>query len=200
MHCHTSRHSPCSLVDPVALIKHLMEKGLDGVVLTEHHYLWTKDELTWLGEKCGAGHNFVILSGQEVGTDKGHVLVYGAAKTIDEIVSLRELRESFPEAALVWAHPFRWNACPVEDELLNPFFDGIEVLNSNQLPHENGASLHSWKKHAYNAIGGSDTHSMEQAAMFPTLFEKKISNIDELVREIKARRCKPADNDFYTLS
>ena len=200
MHCHTSKYSSCSMVDPVKLVQLVMERGLNGIILTEHHYLWQEDEIEWLRKKSGAGSDFVILSGQEVGTDKGHVLVYGANKTIDEIFTLSELRKSFPAAALVWAHPFRWHGNPSDDDLTHPFFDGIEVLNSNQLPHENRDSLYSWKRLAFNATGGSDTHSIDQAASFPTFFEKSIITMEELVREIKKKRCKPAPGSPYTLS
>ncbi|MDH3974101.1 MAG: PHP domain-containing protein [Deltaproteobacteria bacterium] len=200
MHCHTLRHSPCSDVDPVTLVRLAMKRGLGGIVLTEHHYLWQEDQLRWLKKKSRAGKDFLILSGQEVGTDKGHVLVYGADKTIDEIFTMEELREGFPRAALVWAHPFRWHGCPTDEELTSPLFDGIEVLNSNQSPGENSLSLDSWKRLSFNAIGGSDTHSKDQAATFPTRFEKAIETMEDLVREIKARRCKPAERNLYTLS
>lgn len=200
MHCHTSKHSTCSIVDPVTLVNLVKKRGLNGIVLTEHHYLWQRDEIAWLKKKSGIEKNFTILSGQEVGTDKGHVLVYGADRTIDEIFTVSELRAAFPEAALVWAHPFRWHGCPQDEELTSSLFDGIEVLNSNQSTSENSVSFDTWKRLSFNALGGSDTHDKDQAAIFPTFFEKEIKTIDDLVREIKERRCKPAENSLYTFS
>lgn len=200
MHSHTSMHSPCSVVDPVTLVNLVSKRGLNGIVLTEHHYLWQVEELEWLRKKTGVKKDFLILSGQEVGTDKGHVLVYGADRTIDEIFTLEELRATFPGAALVWAHPFRWHGCPSDEDLTSPLFDGIEVLNSNQSVSENALSLDSWKRLSFNAIGGSDTHSKDQAATFPTIFEKRLETMEEIIQEIKERRCKPAENSFYTLS
>ena len=45
LHMHTSRHSPDSVMDPFALVRRAVEIGLDGVVITEHDWLWTENEL-----------------------------------------------------------------------------------------------------------------------------------------------------------
>lgn len=88
MHCHTSRHSPCSVIEPAMLVRRVMEKGLQGLIMTEHHYLWTDDEIGALKKEAGVDDSFVILSGQEVGTDMGHVLLFGADRTVGEVCTL----------------------------------------------------------------------------------------------------------------
>jgi hypothetical protein len=40
MHCHTSEHSPCSRVRAVDHVRDCLRRGMDGLVLTDHHYLW----------------------------------------------------------------------------------------------------------------------------------------------------------------
>jgi hypothetical protein len=47
-------------------------------------------------------------------------------------MSMAELKRKVPHTAVVWAHPYRNNQdLPEEEDLLNPLFDGIEILSSN---------------------------------------------------------------------
>ena len=45
LHMHTTRHSPDSFMDPFALVHRARQIGLEGVVITEHDWLWTEEEL-----------------------------------------------------------------------------------------------------------------------------------------------------------
>ena len=63
LHLHTSRHSPDSVIDPFELLDRARAAGLDGVVITEHDYLWPEDELD---ELRAAAPDLVVLSGVEV--------------------------------------------------------------------------------------------------------------------------------------
>ena len=98
MHAHTSKHSPCSLLDPVTLVKKVLKKGLQGLVITEHHYLWPEGELNELRIKAEIPDHFVLLSAQEVETDFGHIMVFGLDKTITEKTAVSTLREQHPGA------------------------------------------------------------------------------------------------------
>ena len=64
LHMHTTRHSPDSQMDPVALVRTARQIGLDGVVITEHDWLWTEAELSEL-RKMEPG--LVVLAGIVVG-------------------------------------------------------------------------------------------------------------------------------------
>ena len=132
MHCHTKEHSPCSEISALDLVSKAIAKGLHGVVLTDHHYLWSKGELSDLKQKAGCPGNFLVLSGQEVTTrDYDDVLVYGASKTFAFGTPLTEIRKQEPDSAIVWAHPFRGTKRPDIGQLFNPIFDAIEIFNRN---------------------------------------------------------------------
>src|SRR5436305_12650066 len=74
LHLHTTRHSPDSRMDPLVMLRRAEELGLDGVVITEHDWLWTEAELDVLR----ALHpGLVVLAGIEVSAREGHFLVYG---------------------------------------------------------------------------------------------------------------------------
>ena len=191
IHAHTSRYSKCSSIDPVALVRQAHRKGLQGIVITEHMYRWSAEELARLRLECEVENNFLILAAQETRTDIGDILVYGAPRTIAESISLKELRELYPDAALVWAHPFRNGNVPKAKQLLDPMLDAIEVFNTNHTSMENYLALSLWHKYKFTAVSGSDTHSVENAAVFPAQFDHPISDIYELAAEIKNARCKP---------
>ena len=109
-HLHTSRHSPDSIISPQVLIARARAVGLDGVVITEHDYLWKPDELAELAARAG---DLMVFAGAEVSTREGHFLVYGLPD-LDLApcgVGLAELLEVVRrhDAAIVAAHPFRWD-------------------------------------------------------------------------------------------
>ena len=45
LHLHTNRHSPDSQIHPLALFRRAQKIGLNGLVITEHDWLWTEEEL-----------------------------------------------------------------------------------------------------------------------------------------------------------
>src|SRR3954471_2905906 len=117
LHMHTTRYSPDSRMDPLVLCRRARAVGLDGVVITEHDWLWTDAEL----EELRAPHpGLVVLAGMEVSAREGHFLVYG----ISDPSALRpgvgvarlcgEVRRQ--GGAVVAAHPFRWGQ-PFDDIL-----------------------------------------------------------------------------------
>ena len=191
MHCHTSKYSRCSQIDPVSLVRQVKKKELQGVIITEHHYLWGADEIKALRVEAELDENFLIMAGQEVGTDIGHVLVFGASRTIEEEIRLADLRADFPGAALVWAHPFRDGSIPDEKKLLNPMMDAVEIFSMNQTPKENYLGLKAWHKYKFTAISGSDAHAEGMAGIYPTQFDHPVLEIQDVVSEIKKSRCKP---------
>lgn len=192
LHAHTAEHSSCSRVKAVDLLHFVIEQGIQGVVLTDHHYLWGDGELGQLRILSGIPDGFLLFSGQEVTTfDFGDVLVFGAGEPIKPWIYLSELRSRYPGAALVWAHPYRGMRCPTSIDLLNTAFDAIEILNQHQGPDGNADGLRDWNKWGFAATGGSDIHTHDPLALYPTEFATKISNLADLVLAIKSGSCRP---------
>jgi len=192
LHLHTDRYSPCSCLDPLDAVVGVRRGGLHGLVITEHHYLWPDEELGALKAAASLDGDFVLLAGQEVDTDVGHVLVLGAERTIARPLALTELRRLHPAAALVWAHPFRDGALPVDAQLCTPLVDAVEILNSNQTDAENDLGLAAWRRLRLRATGGSDAHAEDTVGRYPTVLERPVTRMAELVGEIRAGRCHPA--------
>lgn len=192
MHCHTSEHSRCSRVSAVELVQRVHAKGLQGIVLTDHHYLWIETELQNLRRAAKVPEHFLIFSGQEVRTaDLGDVLVYGAEMLLARGTTLEQLRALAPAAALVWAHPYRRGHRPTAAELNHPLLDGLEIFNSNHNVRDNCRALQDWHRERFTAIAGTDTHGGSYAGLYPTLFDHPVTTVAELAEEIRHGRCRP---------
>jgi predicted metal-dependent phosphoesterase TrpH len=192
-HCHTSEHSTCSYVSAADLVRRVCEVGLQAIVLTDHHYLWSDKELAHLRRRAGVPAIFCILAGQEVETyDFGHILVYGARATIPAMrISLLQVREQNPEAAIIWAHPYRDKAIPHPDRLMDPLIDAVEVFTSNYTVLEAARALRDWHTCKFTATSGTDTHALSYAGAYPTIFDHPFDSIAGLVGEVQAGRCRP---------
>ncbi len=192
MHCHTAEKSRCSSVPAVELIRRVLARGLQGIVLTDHHALWSAAELLTLRYQAGVPDHFLILSAQEVTTkEHGDLLVYGAEAALPKGTPLEQIRQAWPQAALVLAHAFRKGRHPSDEQLLNPLLDGVEIFSSNHGVAENSRGLADWHRLRFIAIAGTDTHGAQYAGAYPTIFDHPVATINELASELRAGRCRP---------
>lgn len=192
MHCHTVEHSSCSAVSALELVGQVYAKSLHGIVLTDHQYLWSDSELLDLRRASKVPDHFLVMSGQEVFTPElGDVLVYGATESLSYGTSLEVIRSLFPDAALVWAHPYRRGKRPTGEILRSPLIDGVEIFNSGHSVRENSRGLQDWHREKFTALAGTDTHGASYAGIYPTLFDHPVRTIYELASEIRRGRCRP---------
>ena len=192
MHCHTAEHSSCSHASAAEIAQRNFDIGLHGTVLTDHHYFWPPEEIEELRRKLKVPDYYLILSGQEVTTPElGDVLVYGADVAIEKGTRLASIRNHIPEAAIVWAHPFRHENIPIRDNLFHPLIDGIEIFSSNHTVVESNRGLRNWHDLKFTAIAGTDTHALSYTGLYPTIFDHPILTVRELALEIRAGRCRP---------
>lgn len=199
IHTHTSEHSPCSKISAVDLVEAVYGQGVSGIVLTDHHYLWQDADLDALRLKCSVPSDFLILAGQEVFTsDFGDVLVFGANKSISKGISLSSIREQYPDAALIWAHPYRSGIIPNEIELFDSSLDAIEIINPYQKKTENIKGVGDWSTWGFTATSGSDIHQVSFAEFFPTHFVGNITDIQGIISCVKEGSCYPEIGKYKT--
>lgn len=191
LHCHTSRHSPCSQLPPDLAVREAAQQGLHGLLLTEHGYWWPDAELAELRARAGVPEHFILLAGQEVDTELGHLIVIGAGLSLPGRYQAADLQQRFPDAALIRAHPFRHGSVPGDPGLRHPALAAIEIFNRNQYPAENIAALRAWHRLRFTATAGSDAHLPGQVGSFPTLLDHPVRTLPELAAEIRAGRCRP---------
>lgn len=159
-HVHTSRHSPDSIISPAELVDRARRAGLDAVVITEHDYQWPPDELAELNAGLDG---LVVLSGAEVSAREGHFLVYGLPDLaeVPPGVALGDLLAVVRrhEAAVVAAHPFRWEQdFPALVAQHGPSFHGVELVSNNVTPATRGLTEAALRATPMPATGSSDGH------------------------------------------
>lgn len=198
MHCHTSNRSACSHVSAVELVRKAFQVGIHAIVITDHHYMWDDEELELLRKESGVPEIFQIFSGQEVTTtDYGDILLYGAGKIYEkQKYTLAQIREHEPDAAIIWAHPYRNKKIPKPEKLLTPLIDGVEIFSSNYTITEASCALKDWHSYKFTAIAGTDTHAYSYTGSYPTIFDHPLESVHDLVAEIKAGRCRPYSKEI----
>jgi predicted metal-dependent phosphoesterase TrpH len=192
-HLHTSRHSPDSEIDPLELIERAREIGLDGVVITEHDYQWDPRELA---ELAGRAAPLRVFSGAEISAREGHFLVYGLPN-LDEVPAGIELAELLRvvrarEAAIVAAHPFRWDQ-PFDDIVAQhgPVFDALELVSKNVSTTTRSRTAALLRTHPMGATGSSDAHEIENVGCYFTEFDRPFRSIGEFVAGLRGRHGRP---------
>jgi predicted metal-dependent phosphoesterase TrpH len=192
-HIHTSRYSPDSVIAPDVLVARARAVGLDGVVITEHDWQWDPDELADL---AGRAEGLVVLSGVEVSTLEGHFLVYGLPD-LDEVpvgIPLADLLEVVRghEAAIVAAHPFRWD----QDfrgivAQHGPAFDALELVSNNVTPQTRRRTEELLQAQPMGATGSSDAHVPEAIGCYFTEFPDPISTMADFVAALRRQSGRP---------
>ena len=190
LHIHTTRHSPDSEMDPFIMLRRARALGLDGVVITEHDWLWTGDELD---ELRAAAPGLVVLAGVEVSTRQGHFLVYGVKNpfAVPRGIGVAELcREMHRQGgAVVAAHPFRWGQR--FDDILardRPELDGLELMTNNMDADCRRRAAEIYARRRLAGLGSSDAHHEDTLGVCYTEFDAAIRDVRDLVEAIRGRK------------
>jgi len=200
LHTHTKPWSDDSNLEPTELIQQAKQAGLDAICFTEHEWFWDKKALARLSQE----HDFLVLPGVEINTDDGHFLAFGIEKYSFGMWYTENLKHAVDEAggAMILAHPYRRNLytddlqAAVERYCQKPFFrlvDTIEVLSGKGSERENQFSQELCRRLNLKGVGGSDAHSISDIPSCATLFERKVSNVEELIAELQAGRFRAVD-------
>lgn len=201
LHLHTRRYSPDSVTDPFELLRAAQAAGLDGVVITEHDYLWPEPELA---ELRAAAPGLVVLAGVEVTGRGGDVLCYGVAdpfalpRGIPWPDLCREMHRQ--HGAAVAAHPNRWGQ-PFERILReqSPELDGIEVMSNNMDEELRMRAADLLMRHPQLAqLGNSDSHDPGTVGCCYTEFSCEIRTNADLVAAIRGNKGKARVNVLRT--
>jgi len=192
LHLHTQRHSRCSHLDETRLIARAVQAGLDGLVITEHHYQWSQEELDTL---CAAsGHpGFLLLSGFEYSSSQGDLLIYGLKP--EDVASFPPgadpkdslLRAQAMGAACIAAHPTR-AALSFDERIAEMPFDGLEIRSTNLEPHEQRIAAHLARELQIPGTAASDAHALGDIGSYATEFDDPIQTMSDFCRALKQGR------------
>ncbi len=189
MHTHTSVYSTDSNLLPHESLAQAAERGLDGVILTEHDVVWPADRTAHLAEQIG----ILVLPGVEVTTELGHVLVYGLDALVPRITNAKRLRTFCDEqnALMFLAHPARDPGLRVPRAAME-LFDGVEGLNGCDGPLQNQSASSRGRTRPLPPIGGSDSHALHEVGTAATEFAANVETLDDLMRALRSGDYQPA--------
>jgi predicted metal-dependent phosphoesterase TrpH len=191
LHMHTTRYSLDSQMDVLVMLRRAREVGLDGVVITEHDWLWTEPELEVLR---ALAPDLVVLAGIEVTARQGHFLVYGVHNpfAVPRGIGVAELCHEVHRqgGGVVAAHPFRWGQ-PFREilEREQADLDGLELMTNNMDAECRHQAAEVQRSHDLAGLGSSDAHSEDVLGICYTEFSGSIRRMSDLVQAIRARRC-----------
>ena len=206
LHTHTYPQSDDSFMAVDDLIDTAKSHGLDGICLTDHDWFWPLDQVKELSRR----HDFLILPGSEINTDTGHVLVFG----LDEYVfglhkpSFLHEKVSAKGGAIIAAHPHRrrfledpGHKPEAREEMLvraqgDDFFQlchAVEGLNGRATDVQNSFSHDLGQRLGAKMCAGSDAHRVEQVGTAATMFEAKVTGLEDLIDQLKTGKYQPVD-------
>lgn len=172
LHIHTN-YSACSSLEPSLLLKTAIEKGLDGIAVTDHNT--TKGALET--KKLNKNKNFEVIIGEEIMTDKGEVIALYLKKEIkpgrfeDVIYEIKK-----QNAFAVIAHPFTIGIfrkkTKVDFSKIRKSIDGIETFNGRMIfSFSNKKAERVAEKLKITKTAGSDAHFAFEVGRAFTIFE-----------------------------
>ncbi len=177
------------------------ERPLDGIVLTEHRQFDLHRDFRALEDQYG----LLILNAAEVETDYGHVLVYGVNEDILARFDFTDVRLPAQDVisevhrlggVALPCHPGRPNVGLCAHYETKPVLDGVvavEALNGGSKKGEDARVQALMRERGYAGFGGSDSHLVSFIGVCATEFDADIRSMDDLVRELRAGRCRPKD-------
>jgi len=188
LHCH-SYYSPDAISSPEDLIKTALEKGLDGVAITDHDTTAGWQEAIKAAQKLNA---FLIL-GEEIRTKQGDILGLFLKKEVkgkgdDPLQVIKKIKNQ--GGIVVIPHPFHFlekfkgNLTEYKD-----LIDGIEVFNSRALFGNDKKALDFAKKHNLAKIASSDAHHKNCVGDAYTIVEE-VKNLEDFKSGILERKTK----------
>lgn len=193
IHVHTAYSDSTACVYEV--VKVAKEKGLDGIVITDHE--------TVEGAEVASSNtkDLIILSGEEVETTKGHILAIGIVNLIGKGLSPRKAISEIHEqnGLAIVPHPtFPLFKKLSKREIYSLLIDGLEVFSAaTPFPwHYLRRNLKLLNHRKLPMLAGSDSHFSETVGDAYTIIHAETRDEAGILQAIKQGkttiRCQPS--------
>jgi predicted metal-dependent phosphoesterase TrpH len=203
IHVHTRKYSDCSFISPEELIHQAVETHLDGIAITEHGMRWPDEEFNKL-QKLAASHGILLINGQEIYTQnaknemEGDFLVFGIKQSLTGRYSAQELSERVHKEGgiLIAAHPYKLSRggkshyYGAGDRIYKLPIDAVELCHPDHTDFALSKVVKAMNKLGIPATGGSDAHKIFKVGSCVTIFENKICDEKDFIREIRQGKVK----------
>lgn len=158
LHTHT-KYSKCSSLEPKILLETAKKKGINGLAITDHDTIKGAIEIS----KLNKDPNFEVIIGEEISTDKGHVIGLYLKEEIKPGKIERVISEIKKQNGLViLPHPYDIGILRGSKINLKKFkkdIDAIEGINGRiNFKKFNLKAQRFAKKNNIPLVSGSDAH------------------------------------------
>lgn len=182
LHIHTTL-SKCSSLSLTGILDHAIEKGLDGVCITDHHTMVVEKHMTEGLQQNG----LCVIIGMEYATCDGDFLIFGPFENLPAGMDAKTLLNivNHENGAAIAAHPFRQGR-PVKEYIIkNNLCHAVETINGRNTDIEN-LRTDAWiKKYSLKQTGGSDAHTLDELGTVVTCFDRPITSRMDFIHAIK---------------
>jgi predicted metal-dependent phosphoesterase TrpH len=168
------------------MIRVAVDRGLDGLVISDHDRLVPTEDLAYLNAKYAP---FRIFGGIEITTHGEHVLVLGVQdETLEDRWWAYPALHTFVQARggfLALAHPFRFNPRQLEVDVERFPPDALEV-HSRNTPRRAAARIRDMAGRLdVSLLSNSDAHHTSDIGAYYNVLDREPDNMEALVRILK---------------
>ena len=204
LHVHIHRTSRCARQEPEEMAEKAKEKGLDGIVILDHHYFPTVEECKRTERLTG----IKIFQGIEISVKSDSNAISGVSSGGNDIVVISPVPPTFnfgqyhkpiweddlpklleyvknTQGLSILAHPFRKDK-PLS---INPSgIDCIEIASKNTSWSNRKKILETAEHYGMICVSTSDAHKTRSIGHYYIDTDREVNNEVELATEIKAKR------------
>ncbi len=187
LHIH-SNHSSDSNLSVDDILKQAVKRGLHGIAVCDHNTVEGSLHVRRRAQELNLP--LLVISGAEVSTTKGHLIVLGITENIQPELSPQEtIRIAHQKGGVVIApHPFKARSIGNVDGLE---VDAIETFNSRCIFGENLKAKKKAQALGKPEVGGSDSHMLSTIGLGYTEIEAESDegSVLSAIKEGRTRSC-----------
>jgi predicted metal-dependent phosphoesterase TrpH len=195
VHSRYSKDSKASLDD---ILNVALERGLDGFAICDHDTI--EGGIACEKRAKELGLKITVIPGVEVSSSKGHILVLGARKNIEPLLSPEETIERARQlgGVVIIPHPYKQSSHGIGDfEGLD--IDAVEVFNSRCLFNDaNRKAEIEANRLGIPGVAGSDSHIPEMVGQAYTEIDASENTMEAVLTAIREGKVAPTGKNTPT--
>jgi predicted metal-dependent phosphoesterase TrpH len=187
--CHIhSKYSPDGKGELHELVKVAQEKGLTGIVVSDHNVYKMAAEMN-----TADFGDFTLIPAEEISVREGHCLALGIRELVPPRLPLVETLEKIRAAGGIGvpSHPFRrvHGVGEVAIDAALKQLRALEVYNARDGPKSSNARGRSTAlRLGLGGTGGSDAHQIFEVGNAFTVFKERVDDVDDFLDQIEKKR------------
>lgn len=193
LHVHT-RNSGDNDADPEEVIERAIERGLNGIAITEHSLYGASEPVERLREKYGS--MIMLFRGVEFSAAEGHCLVFGADtdKLDIKYQPIAEVVRAVGAAGgvVIPSHPYRSGGSLGDLICAVPGICGVEGCNGANMLAMNTRAIQMASELKLPYTGGSDAHMPREVGSCFTEFDRPVTN-ENFISRLRSGRFRGFD-------